>query len=99
MLFGEERAPRLKALAEHRDGFALAEIDLKLRGEGELTGLRRSGMARYRAARLPDDEVLLERAHIAADAILAEDDPSLTSPAYALLGLEVESIRQSRVAA
>ncbi len=98
VLFGRERSPRLKALAEHRDGFALAEIDLRLRGEGELTGVRQSGMARYRAARLPDDEVLLERAHIAADAILAED-PSLTSPSYALLGLEVESIRQSRVAA
>ncbi|MDQ8043841.1 MAG: ATP-dependent DNA helicase RecG [Solirubrobacteraceae bacterium] len=98
ILFGRERSPRLKALVEHRDGFALAEIDLRLRGEGELTGLKQSGMARYRAARLPDDEHLLERAHVIADAML-DADPDLTDPRHVLLGREVESIRQSRVAA
>ena len=36
---------RLRALAEHRDGFQLAEIDLELRGEGELLGTRQSGLA------------------------------------------------------
>jgi ATP-dependent DNA helicase RecG len=98
VLFGRARSPRLKALVEHRDGFALAEIDLQLRGEGELTGLKQSGMARYRAARLPDDEALLERAHVVADAIL-DEDPALADPRYVLLGRQVEEIRQSRVAA
>ena len=98
VLFGRSRAPRLKALVKHRDGFALAEIDLRLRGEGELTGLRQSGMARYKAARLPDDEALLERAHVVADHIL-EVDPDLAGPLYGLLGRKVETIRQSRVAA
>jgi ATP-dependent DNA helicase RecG len=54
---------RLKALAEHTDGFRLAEIDLELRGEGELTGTRQSGLARFAFARLPDDGELLARAH------------------------------------
>lgn len=98
VLFGRARSPRLKALVEHRDGFALAEIDLQLRGEGELTGVKQSGAARYRAARLPDDEALLERAHVVADAIL-QDDPDLDGPLYGLLGRKVEEIRQSRVAA
>ena len=35
---------RLRALAEHRDGFKLAEIDLELRGEGEMLGTRQSGL-------------------------------------------------------
>lgn len=98
VLFGQASSPRLKALVEHRDGFRLAEIDLQLRGEGELTGLRQSGMARYRAARLPDDEALLERAHVVADELLAAD-PGLTAPEHVLLGRAVEEIRRSRIAA
>ena len=38
LLFGPKESARLRALAEHGDGFRLAEIDLELRGEGELTG-------------------------------------------------------------
>src|SRR3712207_8589167 len=41
LLFGPKESPRLKALAQNSDGFALAEIDLELRGEGELTGTDR----------------------------------------------------------
>ncbi len=98
VLFGQASSPRLKALVEHRDGFRLAEIDLQLRGEGELTGLRQSGMARYRAARLPEDEALLERAHAVADELLAID-PALSAPEHVLLGRAVEEIRRSRIAA
>src|ERR671926_1417324 len=36
LLFGAKESPRLRALAADSDGFALAEIDLELRGEGEL---------------------------------------------------------------
>ena len=39
-----------------RDGFELAEIDLELRGEGELAGTRQSGLAQFAVARLPEDE-------------------------------------------
>ncbi|MFT4035600.1 MAG: ATP-dependent DNA helicase RecG [Patulibacter sp.] len=98
VLFGQARSPRLKALVEHRDGFTLAEIDLRLRGEGELTGVRQSGMARYRAARLPDDQELLEHAHAVADALLAAD-PALGQPEHVLLGRAVEEIRNARIAA
>ena len=73
LLFGPKESARLKALAEHTDGFRLAEIDLELRGEGELTGTRQSGLARFRFARLPDDAELLERAHGAALDLLAAD--------------------------
>ena len=76
---------RLRALAEHADGFRLAEIDLELRGEGELTGTRQSGLARFRFAQLPDDAALLERAHARAERLLGED-PELAEPEHALLG-------------
>ncbi len=84
LLFGPKDSARLKALAEHRDGFHLAEIDLELRGEGELTGTRQSGLARMRFARLPDDADVLERAHARAGALL-EADPALAEPEHALL--------------
>ena len=45
LLFGPKESARLRALAEHRDGFKLAEIDLELRGEGEMLGTRQSGLA------------------------------------------------------
>src|SRR5436305_6821516 len=45
LLFGAKGSPRLRALAEHSDGFELAEIDLGLRGEGELIGTRQHGIA------------------------------------------------------
>jgi ATP-dependent DNA helicase RecG len=85
LMFGPKGSPRLKALAEHADGFRLAEIDLELRGEGELVGVRQSGLAQFRIAELPRDRELQERARMRAEAIdLA--DPGLVSPEYALLG-------------
>jgi ATP-dependent DNA helicase RecG len=75
---------RLRALAEHADGFHLAEIDLRLRREGELIGTRQSGIGQFRFACLPQDAELLERARARAKAILAED-PTLSGPVHGLL--------------
>ncbi len=84
LLFGPKGSPRLRALAEHGDGFRLAEIDLDLRGEGELVGVRQSGLAQFRVAELPRDRELQERARLRAEVIDAED-PDLGSPEHALL--------------
>jgi ATP-dependent DNA helicase RecG len=78
------RSERLRALATHRDGFRLAEIDLRLRGRGELVGLRQSGGSAYRVASLPDDEGVLIEARSHADAIMAADE-ELRAPQHALL--------------
>jgi ATP-dependent DNA helicase RecG len=79
LLFGPRESERLAALAEHDDGFRLAEIDLRLRGEGELTGVRQSGIAAFRFARMPEDVELLERARAAAREIV-DEDPELAAP-------------------
>jgi ATP-dependent DNA helicase RecG len=84
LLFGPKESPRLRALAEHRDGFKLAEIDLELRGEGELAGVRQSGVANFRFARLPEDADLLDRARLHGSRIVGED-PDLADPEHALL--------------
>jgi ATP-dependent DNA helicase RecG len=84
LLFGPKESARLRALAEHRDGFRLAEIDLELRGEGEMLGTRQSGLAQFRVARLPGDAELLERARMRGQAIL-DADPGLAEPEHVLL--------------
>ncbi|MGH2947245.1 MAG: ATP-dependent DNA helicase RecG, partial [Solirubrobacteraceae bacterium] len=84
LLFGPKESARLRALEAHRDGFELAEIDLRLRGEGEMLGTRQSGLQAFRFARLPEDVELLERARMRARGIL-DDDPRLAEPEHALL--------------
>jgi ATP-dependent DNA helicase RecG len=84
LLFGPKESARLRALAEHRDGFDLAEIDLELRGEGEMLGTRQSGLQAFRFARLPEDAELLDRARMRAQLILDEDE-ALERPEHALI--------------
>jgi ATP-dependent DNA helicase RecG len=85
---GGGSSQRLQALAAHADGFRLAEIDLRLRREGELIGTRQSGSSAFRVARMPDDEDLLERARSRAEAILARD-PELDEPEHTLLAAAI----------
>lgn len=65
-LFSEHSGPRaarrLGALAATSDGFRLADLDLEMRGEGEVAGTRQHGMPRFRVASLPRDIELLEAA-------------------------------------
>ena len=84
LLFGSKDSLRLRALAQHTDGFELAAIDLELRGEGELVGTRQHGEAVYRVAELPRDAELLERARRYAEDVVL-DDPELADPEHALL--------------
>jgi ATP-dependent DNA helicase RecG len=84
LLFGPKDSARLRALAAHHDGFKLAEIDLELRGEGEMLGTRQSGLQAFRFARLPEDAELLDRARMRAQLIL-DADPELALPEHTLL--------------
>jgi ATP-dependent DNA helicase RecG len=84
ILFGDPKLPRLEAIVRERDGFALAEVDLELRGAGEVLGTRQSGLPEFRVAQLPDDAELLERAKGHAEAAIAAD-PRLEAPEHSLL--------------
>ncbi|MFZ5623993.1 MAG: ATP-dependent DNA helicase RecG, partial [Gemmatimonadota bacterium] len=75
---------RLKAFARTADGFAIAELDLKERGMGDLIGKRQSGGFELRHARLPDDQDLLARARDLATGIVRED-PELRRAPHAVL--------------
>ncbi|HSS04664.1 MAG TPA: ATP-dependent DNA helicase RecG [Solirubrobacterales bacterium] len=59
---------RLKAVERERDGFKLAEVDLTLRGEGEVLGTRQHGLPRFAVAELPEETPILVAAR---DEVLA----------------------------
>jgi ATP-dependent DNA helicase RecG len=84
ILFGDPNLRRLEAIARERDGFRLAEIDLELRGAGDVLGTRQHGLPELRVARLPEETDLLVRARDRADRLL-RDDPRLELPEHALL--------------
>jgi ATP-dependent DNA helicase RecG len=89
LLVGPPGATRLRALAQHTDGFRLAEIDLELRNEGELIGTRQSGLGQFAIASLPEDAQLLARARRQAEAIVSRD-PELQAPEHWLLRRALE---------
>jgi ATP-dependent DNA helicase RecG len=66
---------RLQALVDTTDGFELAEVDLELRGEGQLLGTRQSGLSDLRFTKLRADRALLERARAAAQELIDEHGP------------------------
>ncbi len=72
----KESAIRLEALEASTDGFALAEVDLALRGEGTIMGSRQQGRSDLRLATLTGDRDLLEAAHELAEQ-LSLVDPDL----------------------
>ena len=80
VLFGDPRAAAARGDRRERDGFRLAEIDLELRGAGDVLGTRQHGLPEFRVARLPEDTELLVRARDRADAILRRRPAPRASP-------------------
>jgi len=70
---------RLKAVERERDGFKLAEVDLTLRGEGEVLGTRQHGLPRFAVAELPEDTPTLIAARDEVLTLLHRHD-SLNAP-------------------
>ena len=80
-----ESRKRLGAMVQTTDGFRLAEMDLQLRGPGDLSGTLQSGLAfDLKIASLGKDGQILTLARDAAERVLA-DDPELAKPQNKLL--------------
>ncbi len=75
----KETSKRLEILNESNDGFYIAEQDLKLRGPGDLFGVRQSGIAVFRIADIYRDADILKAASQAANDLLSMD-PELALP-------------------
>jgi ATP-dependent DNA helicase RecG len=84
----EDSRRRIEAIVSTTDGFALAEEDLRLRGEGQVLGERQHGMPELRVASLINDLDLLEMARADAAELVAAD-PKLESDVLAPLKHEL----------
>ena len=73
--FSEQTRQRLEAVVSSTDGFKLSEIDLKLRGPGQIMGVKQSGYLPLRIARL-SDRAIIRQAKAEAQKLL-ENDPGL----------------------
>ncbi len=80
----EDTKKRLDVMNKTNDGFKIAEEDLKMRGPGDLFGVRQSGELNFRLGDIYHDSDLVKESAMDADRILASD-PELLSPQYSVL--------------
>lgn len=63
---GDTALERMKAMVKTRDGFELADLDLKQRGPGDILGVRQSGIPLFRFGNIIRDQKIMERARVEA---------------------------------
>ena len=80
----EDSKTRMETMVRTNDGFEIAEVDLKLRGPGDIMGKQQSGVLNLQIADLVKDRDILQVArHIAVR--LLKEDPSMNLPEHAKL--------------
>jgi ATP-dependent DNA helicase RecG len=84
----ENAVSRLQIMARSRDGFEIAEHDLKLRGPGELFSARQHGLPDLKIANIVDDFELLTLARRDAFSLI-QNDPTLAQPQNTMLRSEI----------
>ncbi|MBQ3631470.1 MAG: ATP-dependent DNA helicase RecG [Prevotella sp.] len=93
----DETRKRIDIMCETNDGFRIAEVDLKLRGPGDLEGTQQSGMAfDLKIANIATDGQLVQMARDEAQRII-DDDPECRSPRYMLLWNRLREMRKSDI--
>lgn len=80
----QDSKTRLETMVRSSDGFEIAEVDLKLRGPGDLMGTQQSGVLNLRIADIVKDKDILEQSRYYAKSIL-KIDPSLASPEHSAI--------------
>lgn len=92
---GADSKLRMETMVRTNDGFEISEVDLKLRGPGDLDGTQQSGVLDLKIADLVHDGQILQLARTAAQTILGED-PMLESPENQLLISQLQRAGKTR---
>ncbi len=85
---------RIKTMVDTSDGFRIAEVDLKLRGPGDLQGLQQSGILQLKLADIVNDEPIVRAARECVQTIL-EQDPQLEKIDNACLRLYIQKNKRA----
>ena len=91
----EDAKKRLDTMVRTNDGFEIAEVDLKLRGPGDIMGTQQSGLLDLKIADLAKDGQLLQYARNAAFDLVSED-PDLNNPENVRIRQELVNIVRNR---
>ncbi len=92
-----EARKRIETMVETNDGFEIAEVDLKLRGPGDLEGTQQSGIAfNLKIANLGKDGQILQYARDRAEEII-EKDPNLIKPDNSILVSQLKKLRKENI--
>ncbi len=91
----EDSKTRLQTMVGTNDGFEIAEVDLKLRGPGDLMGTQQSGLLNLKIADIVKDNQILQTARYHAIQLL-KDDPRLEKPENAPIRNAYNSIAMGR---
>jgi ATP-dependent DNA helicase RecG len=86
---------RLETMCRTNDGFEIADVDMRLRGPGDIGGTQQSGLVGLKIADLSRDQQILQVARDVAMAILRED-PNLMLPQHLKLKNHLESLSESK---
>jgi ATP-dependent DNA helicase RecG len=84
---------KLDTMCKTNNGFEIADVDLKLRGPGDLSGTQQSGILDLMVADLAKDGEILKVARVAAEAILT-DDPTFKKPQNEPIRQHINSLRK-----
>ena len=91
----EDSKLRIETMVKVSDGFKLAEVDLKLRGPGDMLGTRQSGMLKFKLADIIYDTEILNNARNSAIKIL-RNDPRLNNKENLPIRNEISSSSNSK---
>jgi ATP-dependent DNA helicase RecG len=86
-----EAKQRIDTMVKTNDGFKIAEVDLQLRGPGDIQGTQQSGALNFKLADLTKDERIIRAARVAAKLVLDEDS-DLIQPQNQLLNRHLQKI-------
>ena len=91
----EESKKRMQTMVDSNDGFKIAEVDLEIRGPGDISGTQQSGALNLKISDLTKDQLLLSQARESVLALI-DQDPSLTSPNHQMIVRHAEMLARSR---
>ena len=96
LITGKLKSPeskrRIQTMCSTNDGFEIAQVDLEIRGPGDIMGTQQSGALDLKIADLAVDQKILAKARELAVNIL-NDDEALTKPKHASLNLELQRLK------